>query len=70
MATYLHYSPMWPSGVPRSKVVLSELILTIQVPFYRGGAGLQYEIGVKNYCQLVPEIHAVKVEQISYVLCA
>ena len=67
MAAFLHYSPTRPSGVPRSQVgtnfFLPEPILTIQVSFCRGGAGLQYEVGTKSYCQSVPEIHAVKVEQ-------
>ena len=56
---------------PASKleqIFLPELILMIQVPFCRGGAGLQYEVGMKSYCQLVPEIHTVKIEQTLYVL--
>ena len=67
MAAFLHYSPVGPSEVPRSQFgtnFLPEPILTIQVSFCRGGAGLQYEVGTKSYCQSVPEIHEVKVEQI------
>ena len=69
MAAFLHYSSTQPSGVPHSKVGMNqfswpELILTIQVPFCRGGAGLQDEARMKSYYQSVLEIHAVKVKQI------
>ena len=74
MALWPHFYTTLQRGrleCPASKleqIFLPEPILTIQVSFCRGGAGLQYEVGMKSYCQSIPEIHAVTIEQILYVL--
>ena len=65
VSTLFSNAAVWSAPLPSwDDFFLPEPILTIQVSFCKGGAGLQYEVGTRSYCQSVPEIHEVKVEQI------